>query len=262
MSVRRVVALSLLVNPLAVLAVPITFEFGGTITANNPNVLTRHLGYDEFPSAVVGEAFKGEITFDSQNYVADPCCFGTSVAYEYADAGKTGMVMNVTFGGFTLQTDASLPPSLFLDDSHSEIRVLNDGEVAGQVYDHLSFMTQTVLPSGNWSGAYSTIDGEIVESSAAFIAIDLDSRSGGNASVLGSTDLPTVPPDLEGFGLRQFSILGGFPNVFIRGEIEYLRLATPTRVPEPGPLMLVAAASIGLLFRRRKLRKPRSVTHA
>ncbi len=250
MSFRLLVALSLMGSPLAALAVPITFEFGGTLTSNTPNLLNPNAGYNEFPTAVVGEAFTGEITFDSLNYVVDPCCFGSTVDYQYAEVGKNGMVMSVTFGGFTLQTNASLPPTLFLDDTHSQIKVVNDSEVGGVIYDHLSFMSQTVLPSGNWSGTYSMIDGDLVQSNAAFIAIDLDSRSGGDASVLGSTDLPLVPPNLDGFGLRQFAILGGFPNVFVRGEIEYLRLA-PTRVPEPSPLMLVLAASIGLVLRRR-----------
>ncbi len=239
-------------------AAPITFEFGGTLTENNNNAFG---GANEFAQAVIGEEFFGHITFDPDSFVRTDCDVCSSSTY--TDTAPLAMTIDVTFGGFTLQTNTSFAPTLFLyptlstPGGHSRISVRNDDELSPTVtVDGLHFISQTVLPSGNFSGAYVDAEGGgIVESPVAFLALDFTTGLDGDLSFLSDRELPLMPPDISLAENRSFSILGGFPNIFVRGTVDFLRLGR-TSVPEPATGLLLAIGFGAMLvgLRRRHSR--------
>lgn len=227
------------------LGVPVTFDFGGTITETNPNQLTAHLGFNEFPDAVVGGTFFGHITVD-QDALLQRSDTATSATYWFDIAG---MAMQVTFGGTTLRTDASLGPAgpFSLPPGHSRVDVIDDRMGASGPFDALHVLSQTLLPSGNWSGA--NVGG--VPAPAAFMAIDL---FGGPATSWDGTNIPTASIDPDLFPSNQFAILGGFPNVFVRGTVDFFTLRTSVAEPSTLALMLLALGAM-IWTSRSKLRR-------
>jgi len=224
------------------LGVPITFDFGGTITETNPNRLTAHLGFNEFPDAVVGETFFGHITVDPETYLQRSDT-ATSAAYWFDLAAMT---MQVTFGNTTLRTDGSLGPAgpFSLPPGHSRVEVIDDRMGGAGPFDALHILSQTLLLSGSWSGA--NVEGVPVP--AAFMAIDL---FGGPASSWAGTDIPMTSIDPDLFSSSQFSILGGFPNVFVRGTMDFF---TPrASVAEPSSIALLLLAFAAMMWAWRSL---------
>lgn len=246
----RLLAVVVVLLPFQVEAVPITFDFGGTITSTTNNFFN---GANEFPAAVVGEMFSGHVTFDSANFTRSDCSVCSSSTYTYADTAPFGMTIEVAFGGFSISTNTSFDPTLFLFGAggHSRISIANDRPIGSILSDNYNFISQTVLPSGNFSGAYTT---GLVESPIAFLGLAFATGLTGDTSVLSGTDLPLVPPDISLFETRSFSILGGFPNVFVRGEVDYLTLRSANAVPEPSVLLLLALGLSILAIMRRSIR--------
>ena len=234
-------ALLAAMSPVASAAV-ITYYFGGVITEVNPNRLLPSAGVDEFPDAQVGVRFDGTISLDLLAYESRSDGLTSSV-YSY---GIGAAVFEVHFGQTVVRTDDSIPVGgPWGLDSFTEVSVVDNLVSGSQTVDAFHVFSQTRLPSGNWGGG-SLPDGTRVPT--AFLALDL---FGAPADYFSSTSISAASAiDLEAFALRQFSIIGGFPNVFVRGEVDYL--VASRQVSEPSALALVAVALFMLFLARRR----------
>ena len=234
-------------------AVPVTFLFEGTITEVNPNNTVPFNGVNEFPGVNPGDAFSGHYTFESEG---DPelSGFGDTATYFYT---ANSFEMRVEFGSFVLVTDPSLEiiNTSVPAGSHSAI-VVSDNAITP--FDAYRVRSTTTLPSGNNSGAFGP---DLLPTSA--ISMDIDLFTTSNLAAVTSLDLPTSPPDLSAFTQARFALLGGFPNVFVVGDITSMSLLDTVQVPEPSTWLLLLLG-LGLLaaaraFAVRELRTVRPI---
>lgn len=214
----------------AVLAVPLTFDFSGSITSVNDTTASGLV--------TVGDSFSGSFTYETTTPEAAYTVGDSQFAfYDHpTPLGVNGLSLSAGDFNYAASQTALLTPTV---QNQGSLVSGEDAFILIQTDDSASFVQ---LPTVN------------------FVQVELF-LLGADGILGGSLALPTAL-DLSDFTLsRDFRLAAlepsgmgpGFFNVFvIEGSLLSLELSTPTTVPEPTSIALLGLGLAALGLRRKR----------